>query len=424
MFQKILKVTLVSLVVSLLPSSFQSVNAVEILWNPGISNDLSSAGPGLVPGAGIRNTGLLVYKSNPDELIMKIIMSESFEDKPFTGKGRNMAMWIYWPKDYCWSKDTANCEGLFTVSYPINPATYPSSKSSEYVFVEQHDKASNVNKKVSTCKAPWWIDSTNKSRDTWSFAVSITCLGIPKQFGWYAYSSIDLGQKDIVTDFTSVQTISYPFHELAAKAYKKPTDLSSLNLLEKKSQYISDSLNKLKSATNKSKSKNKSLYLKQLNGILKSANNNTILLKSAKNSGNNDPVILDNINKVLNSKINQINALNKLLKLPPIKTDIIEYTVLLDKAVYQKGEIAKVLIRGRDLYGINVTDGTPLAFSNSDINFNFLSPNIFKNTPVFSDVSAGGLWQYELVIGAEIGTHKITSKIGNNAEQTINYAVR
>ena len=133
---------------------------------------------------------------------------------------------------------------------------------------------------------------------------------------------------------------------------------------------------------------------------------------------------MDNINKILNSKINQINALNKLLKLPPIKTDIIEYTVLLDKAVYQKGEIAKVLIRGRDLYGINVTDGTPLAFSNNDINFYFLSPNIFKNTPVFSDVSAGGLWQYELVIGAEIGTHKITSKIGNNAEQTINYAVR
>ena len=208
MFQKRLKVILLSLVVSLIPSNFQVANSSDILWNPGISNDLSGAGTGLVPGAGIRNTGLLVNKSNPDELIMKIIMSESFEDKPFTGKGRNMAMWIYWPKDYCWSKDKANCEGLFTVSYPINPATYPSSKSSEYAFVEQHDKASNVNKKVSTCKAPWWIESTNKSRDTWSFAVSITCLGIPKEFGWYAYSSIDLGQKDIATDFTSVQTIT------------------------------------------------------------------------------------------------------------------------------------------------------------------------------------------------------------------------
>ena len=424
MFQKILKVGLLSLVVSLLPSNFQVANSNEILWNPNTSNDLSGVGAGLVPGAGIRNTNLLVYKSNPDELIIRTIMNDSFEDKPFTGKGRNMGLWIFWPLDYCWSKDKANCEGLFIVGEPFNPSSYPSAKSSEYVFVAKHNKASNIDVKPTTCKAPWWIESTYKSRDTWAFAVSITCLGIPKEFGWYAYSEISIGQKDVVADFSKVQMITYPFHELAAKAYKKPTDLSSLNLLEKKSQYISDSLNKLKSATNKSKSKNKSQNLKQLNQIIKSADSNTILLNSAKNSGNNDPVLLDKINIVLNSMITQINALGKLLKLSPIKTDIIEYTVFLDKAVYQKGEIAKVFIRGRDLYGINVTDGTPLAISNSDINFNFLSPNIFKNTPVFSDVSAGGLWQYELVIGAEVGTHKITSKIGNNAEQTINYAVK
>ena len=83
MSQKIFKVILLSLIAALLPSNFQVANSTEILWNPGISNDLSGAGTGLVPGAGIRNTGLLVYKSNPDELIMKIIMSESFEDKPF-----------------------------------------------------------------------------------------------------------------------------------------------------------------------------------------------------------------------------------------------------------------------------------------------------------------------------------------------------
>jgi hypothetical protein len=221
MFQKILKVSLLSLVVSLLPSSFQSANSTEILWNPGVSNNLSGAGAGLVPGAGIRNTGLLVNKSNPDELIMKIIMSESFEDKPFTGKGRNMAMWIYWPKNYCWSKDTANCEGLFTVGEPFSPSSYPSAKSSEYVFVQKHEKASNVNVTATTCKAPWWIESTYKSRDTWAFAVSITCLGIPKEFGWYAFSQIDIGQKDITSDFTMVQTITYPFHELAASAAAK-----------------------------------------------------------------------------------------------------------------------------------------------------------------------------------------------------------
>jgi hypothetical protein len=248
MFQKSLKVILFLLIVSLLPSNFQIANSTEILWNPAISNDLSGAGAGLVPGAGIRNTGLLVNRSNPDELIMKIIMNESFEDKPFTGKGRNMAMWIYWPKDYCWSKDTANCEGLFTVGEPFNPSSYPSAKLSEYVFVQKHEKASNVNVTTTTCKAPWWVESTYKSRDTWSFAVSITCLGMPREFGWYAFSQIDIGQKDPVSDFSQVQTITYPFHDLAAKFGQ-----TSANLNEK-SELI-DSLKKLSiSGNNQSKS--------------------------------------------------------------------------------------------------------------------------------------------------------------------------
>lgn len=248
MFKKFLISSTLSLIVSLLPSNIQVANSSEVLWNPGIGNDLFGAGSGLVPGAGIRNTGLLVNKSNPDELIMKIIMSESFEDMPFSGKGRNMAMWIYWPRNYCWGKDTANCEGLFTVGVPFNPSSYPSAKSSEYVFVQKHEKASNVNVTATKCKAPWWIDSTYKSRDTWAFAVSITCLGIPKEFGWYAFSQIDIGQKDPVSDFTQVQTITYPFHELATKFGQ-----TSANLNEK-SELI-NGLKKLSiSGNNQSKS--------------------------------------------------------------------------------------------------------------------------------------------------------------------------
>ena len=226
MFQKILKVSLLSLVVSLLPSNFQVANSTEILWNPGLSNDLDSYGKVLLPGVKIRNTGFLVYKQNPDELIMQIIMDQSFEDRPFSGKGRNMAMWIYWPKSYCWSKEDANCDGLYIVSSPFNPSGYPNVKSSEYVVINKHDKASNINVKPTNCRAPWWIESTLKPRDTWSFAVSITCLGMPKEFGWYAFSEIDVGQKEVATDFTSVQTITYPFHELAASAAvknKEPT---------------------------------------------------------------------------------------------------------------------------------------------------------------------------------------------------------
>jgi hypothetical protein len=221
MSQKILKVILLSLVVTLLPSNFQVANATEILWNPGLSNNLDSYGKDLIPGTKIRNTGFLIYKQNPDELIMQIIMDQSFEDMPFSGKGRNMAMWIYWPKSYCWSKEDANCDGLYTVSSPFNPSGYPNVKSSEYVVINKHDKASNINVKPTNCRAPWWIESTLKPRDTWSFAVSITCLGMPKEFGWYAFSEINVGQKEVATDFTSVQTITYPFHELAASAAAK-----------------------------------------------------------------------------------------------------------------------------------------------------------------------------------------------------------
>jgi len=228
MFQKVLKVSMLSLVVSLLPSSFQSAHADEILWNPGVANDLYRAGAGLVPGAAIKNTGLLVNKSNPDELIMKVIMGDSFEDKPFTGKGRNMSMWIYWPTDYCWGKSPPSCEGLYTIGVPFSPNSYPVAKSTEYVLAFSHNKAANADRKPTECKAPWWLESTYKTRDTWSFAISITCLGIPKEFGWYAYSSIDLGQKDIVTDFTRVQSITYPFHDLAATAAAKNTQNNPL----------------------------------------------------------------------------------------------------------------------------------------------------------------------------------------------------
>jgi hypothetical protein len=220
---KVLKVSLLSLIVSVLPSNFQVANSTEILWNPGLSNDLDTYGKDLIPGTKIRNTNFLVYKQNPDELIMKIIMDQSFEDRPFSGKGRNIAMWIYWPKSYCWSKDNANCDGLYTVSSPFNPSGYPNIKSSEYVVIDKHDKASNINVKPTNCRAPWWVESTLKPRDTWSFAVSITCLGMPKEFGWYAFSEIDVGQKEVATDFTSVQTITYPFHELAASAAAKNT---------------------------------------------------------------------------------------------------------------------------------------------------------------------------------------------------------
>jgi ligand-binding SRPBCC domain-containing protein len=241
--------------------------------------------------AEIRNTGLLVYKDNPDLLIMKIIMDESFEDRPFSDKGRNMAMWIYWPKNYCWSKDEKNCAGLFTISIPNSPARYPTARTSEHVFAYSHDKESNVNKKVTACKAPWWIENTYKSRDTWAFALSITCLGIPKNFGWYAYSSIDLGQSDVVTNFTSVQSISYPFHELAKPAY------ASVTSTQEKTELINQLKNLAKSGNLHSK------------GIKSSIIKSKTLSSAKKKTYQTTVKRFDEYSKSLGGKISELEAL-------------------------------------------------------------------------------------------------------------------
>ena len=291
MLKSFSKVLLLSLLLSHLSPNVQTASAVDILWQPGVGNDLGGAATGLIPGAGIRGTGLLVYKENPDLLIMKIIMDESFEDKPFSAKGRNMAMWIYWPKDYCWGENEKNCEGLFTISIPDSPTSYPAIKSSEYVFAYSHDKEANKNRQVTSCKAPWWIENTYRSRDTWAFALSITCLGIPKNFGWYAYSSIDLGQTDVVTDFTSVQTISYPFHELAKPAY------NSVTSTQEKTELIDQLRNLAKSGNIQSKGIKTS--------ILKSKN-----LSSAKKKTYQATVKrFDEYSKTLGGKIAELESL-------------------------------------------------------------------------------------------------------------------
>lgn len=423
MLQRVLKIILLSLVVSLIPSNFQTANANEILWNPTLSGDWDKPAD-LVPGAALRQQGVKVYKSNPDEMILQIQMAQSFEDRPFSGKGRNLAMWLYWPKDYCWTKEDANCEGLFTIRPPDMPATYPSTKSSEFVFVMRHDKASNVNRRATECKAPWWIDSTFNYRDTLNFAVSITCIGLPKSFGTYAYSSIDIGQTNPATQFTPYNTISYPFHDLAAKAYKKPVDLTSINLLQTKLNYTENSFIPIKNALRKTQSKDKKLITRQVGQVEKQIKDNSDLFKKVRNASaaDNSLSLLKSMNSVLNGTIIQINALNRLLKIKPIKPDIIEYYGKLDKPFYKKGEIARFWIEGKDLSGNAVTNGTPLGISDSDLVFNF-SPNIFKLSPLYSDLSNNGMWMYELTINSDIGTHAITMKIGNNSEVKIPYGV-
>jgi hypothetical protein len=191
-----------------------TANADSLLWESPLSG-VSTAPLDIPKSATLRGLGTSIYQSNPDELIFKIVMAGSLEEKPFQSSSRDLTVWIYWPFTGCWSADTKNCAGLFTLSAPTYSSIYPTTKSTQHIFAMSHDKASNINVKATSCKIPWWITNSYYERDTVNFAVSITCLGIPKDFGFYGYSGITSNGSKI-NSFTDFQTTTNPFHNLAA----------------------------------------------------------------------------------------------------------------------------------------------------------------------------------------------------------------
>ena len=192
-----------------------TANADSLLWESPLSG-VSTAPLDIPKSATLRGLKTSIYQSNPDELIFQIIMAGSLEDKSSVLASRDLTVWIYWPYTGCWSEDKKNCAGLFTLTAPTYSSTYPTAKSTQYIYAMSHDKQSNINRKATNCKVPWWISNSYYERDTVNFAVSITCLGIPKDFGFYGYSGIDSNGSKI-NSFTDFQTTTNPFHNLAAR---------------------------------------------------------------------------------------------------------------------------------------------------------------------------------------------------------------
>ena len=192
-----------------------TASADSLLWESPLSG-VSTAPLDIPKSATLRGLKTSIYQSNPDELIFQIIMAGSFEDKPSALASRDLTVWIFWPYLGCWSEDKKNCAGLFTLSAPTYSSIYPTAKSTQYIYAMSHDKQSNINRKATNCKVPWWISNSYYERDTVNFAVSITCLDIPKDFGFYGYSGITSNGSQI-NSFTDFQTTINPFHNLAAR---------------------------------------------------------------------------------------------------------------------------------------------------------------------------------------------------------------
>ncbi len=192
-----------------------TASADSLLWESPLSG-VSTAPLDIPKSATLRGLKTSIYQSNPDELIFQIIMAGSLEDKPSALASRDLTVWIFWPYIGCWSEDNKNCAGLFTLSAPTYSSIYPTAKSTQYIYAMSHDKQSNTNRKTTNCKVPWWISNSYYERDTINFAVSITCLDIPKDFGFYGYSGITSNGSQI-NSFTDFQTTTNPFHNLAAR---------------------------------------------------------------------------------------------------------------------------------------------------------------------------------------------------------------
>jgi len=130
------------------------------------------------------------------------------------------------------------CDRLLAIYSPENPRSYPLSRSqaTEWVYGFERDADFGPNKVATKCKSPWWLESTRKSNDTWAFAISITCLDLPKEFRVYAVSAIDLGQSDVARQTTNPVTLNYPFYDLAKNAAEKnknaSTNSQNENLIE------------------------------------------------------------------------------------------------------------------------------------------------------------------------------------------------
>jgi len=98
------------------------------------------------------------------------------------------------------------------------------------------------------------------------------------------------------------------------------------------------------------------------------------------------------------------------------------FTAFLDKATYRVGEVAYLVITGKDASGKQLGSGVPLSSSASEFKIDF-SPNIFRVSPNANDYSINGRWTYELIVSSGEGAYSGKVKLANLEEQTVLYRV-
>lgn len=195
----------------------------EVLWATEMGagwNVNSGVDSTAIPNsAKLYNLGFEIPKNNPDRLIVKLRMDDSFDKTPLdSSKKRNLGFWIFASTRNC--PNEMNCNLLIGVNGPtFDGSSFPTAPSTQNVTPQIYSGGYSGATTSSNCPAPWWIESSNKRRGEIDFQLSITCLGIPKEFLAYAFSEVETGLDPNPFNFTQPNFVNNPFFPLAEAAY-------------------------------------------------------------------------------------------------------------------------------------------------------------------------------------------------------------
>jgi hypothetical protein len=213
MFQKVFKVILLSLIISLLPSNIYSATAAEdfllrVDTNQGTSYGSSQAVPNI---AKLKQMRFRTLASNPDNLIVQVVLANPLNNpNEILDSKWNIGTWIYGPSLYCLNDDT--CSFILIVRPNYN----------QQARIQIFKKADDKDSVISDCPATYSVGKTENNDSVISYNLSITCLNIKSTFASYTFSGYDIGFTDIPYQYTVPSyVINDDYYELAKQSYDK-----------------------------------------------------------------------------------------------------------------------------------------------------------------------------------------------------------
>jgi len=221
MFQKVFRVSLLSLLLSSLPSNIYSANSAEdfllrVDTSQGTTADSSQAVPNI---AKLKQMRFRTLTSNPDNLKVQVVLANPLNNpNDILDSKWNIGTWIYGPSLYCLNDDT--CSFILVVRPNYN----------QQAQIKIYKKADDKDGVISDCPATYTVEK-NENKDTViSYSLSITCLNIKATFASYTFSGYDLGFTDIPYQYTQPSYVTNDvYFELAKQSYDRNGGKQGLN---------------------------------------------------------------------------------------------------------------------------------------------------------------------------------------------------